>query len=120
MPRITAMRTHFNVVTGFESVGRLCEHVPSNSRAHHIRYRRIRVGRPIKARNDKARAKIARMAYMNCMLTPDLVDTILNMSSGQLGRWVKAAVRCAGMRKHRGLVWRRPASSVFRIRDNQR
>ena len=44
----------------------------------------------------------------------------LNMPSGQLGRLVKAAVRRARMRKHRELVRRRPASTVFHIRDNQR
>lgn len=84
-----------------------------------IRYCRIRVGRPTKGLNDKARAKIARMAYMIYMLAPDSVDTILTMPSGQLGRLVKAAVRRARISKHtRGLVRRRPASTVFRIRDN--
>lgn len=85
-----------------------------------IRYCRISVGRPTKGLKDKARAEIARMAYMICMLAPDLVDTILTMPSGHLGRLVKAAVRRARISKHtRGLVRRRPASTVFRIRDNQ-
>jgi hypothetical protein len=86
-----------------------------------IRYHRINVGRPNKGLNDKAGAIISRMALMICMLAPDVVDTILTMPSGPLGRLVKAAVRRARTPKHtRGLVKRRPASTVFRIRDNQR
>ncbi|MGF6727746.1 hypothetical protein P3T43_007138 [Paraburkholderia sp. GAS41] len=86
-----------------------------------IRYCRINVGRPTKGLNGKAGATISRMAFVICMLAPDLVDTILTMPSGALGRSVKAAVRRARTAKHtRGLVRRRPVSTVFRIRDNQR
>lgn len=86
-----------------------------------IRYHRINVGRSTKGLNDKAGAIISRMALMICMLAPDVVDTILTMPSGPLGRLVKAKVRRARTPKHtRGLVKRRPASTVFRIRDNQR
>jgi hypothetical protein len=86
-----------------------------------IRYHRINVGRPTKGLNDKAGAIISRMALMICMLAPDVVDTILTMPSGTLGRLVKAKVRRARTPKHtRGLAKRRPASTVFRIRDNQR
>jgi hypothetical protein len=86
-----------------------------------IRYHRINVGRPTKGLNDKAGAIISRMALMICMLAPDVVDTILTMPSGTLGRLVKAKFRRARTPKHtRGLVKRRPASTVFRIRGNQR
>ncbi|SDH58978.1 protein of unknown function DUF29 [Paraburkholderia phenazinium] len=86
-----------------------------------IRYRRINVGRLTKGLKAKAGAIISRMAPMFCMLAPDVVDTILTMPSGPLGRLVKAKVRRARTPKHtRGLVKRRPASTVFRIRDNQR
>jgi hypothetical protein len=86
-----------------------------------IRYHRINVGRPTKGLNDKAGAIISRMALMICMLAPDVEDTILAVPSGTLGRLVKAKVRRARTPKHtRGLVKRRPASTVFRIRDNQR
>jgi hypothetical protein len=86
-----------------------------------IRYHRINVGRPTKCLNDKAGAIISRMALMICMLAPDVVDTILTIPSGTLGRLVKAKVRRARAPKHtRGLVKRRPASTVFCIWDNQR
>jgi hypothetical protein len=86
-----------------------------------IRYHRINVGRPTKGLNDKAGAIISRMALMICMLEPDVVDTILTMPSGTLGRLVKAKVRRARTAKHtRGWTKRRPASTVFRIRGNQR
>ena len=86
-----------------------------------IRYRRINVGRPTKGLKAKAEKIISRMALMICMLAPDVVDTILTMPSGTLGRLVKAKVRRARTPKHtRGWVKRRPASTVFRIRDSQR
>jgi hypothetical protein len=81
-----------------------------------IRYRRINVGRPTKGLNGKAGAIISRMALMICMLAPDVVDTILTMPSGTLGRLVKAQVRRARTPKHtRELVKRRPVSTVFRV-----
>jgi hypothetical protein len=86
-----------------------------------IRYRRINVGRPTKGLKAKAEKIISRMALMICMLAPDVVDTILTMPSGTLERLVKAKVGRARTPKHtRGLVKRRPASTVFRIRDSQR
>jgi len=86
-----------------------------------IRYHRINVGPSTEGLNDKAGAIISRMALMICMLAPDVVDTILTMPSGTLGRLVKVKVRRARTPKHtRGLVKRRPASTVFRIRDRQR
>ena len=86
-----------------------------------IRCRRISVGRHTKGLNVKSRAKIARMAYMICVLAPDSVDTILTMPSRRLGRLVKAVMRRARMSKHAGgLVGCRPASTVFRIRNNKR
>ena len=86
-----------------------------------IRYHRINVGRPTKGLNDKAGAIISRMALMICMLAPDVADTLLTMPSGPLGRLVKAKVRRARTPKHtRGLVKRRPASTIFCIRDSQR
>jgi hypothetical protein len=86
-----------------------------------IRYHRINVGRPNTGLNDKAGAIISRMALMICMLAPDVVDTILTMPSGPLGRLVKAKVGRARTPKHaRGLVKHRPASIVFPIRKNQR
>ena len=81
-----------------------------------IRYRRINVGRLTKGLKDKARAIISRMALMICMLAPDVVDTILTMPSGTLGRLVKAEVRRSRTPKHiRELVKRRPVSTVFRV-----
>jgi len=86
-----------------------------------IRYHRINFGRPTQGLNDTVGAIISRMALMICMLAPDVVDTILTTPSGTLGRLVKAKVRRARTPKHtRGLVKRRPASTVFRIRDSQR
>jgi hypothetical protein len=86
-------------------------------RGARIRYHRINVGRPTKGLKDKARAIISRMALMICMLVaPDVVDTILTMPSGTLGRLVKAEVRRARTPKHtRELVKRRPVSTVFRV-----
>jgi hypothetical protein len=95
-----------------------CRPTPRSSAR--IRYHRINVERPTKGVKDKAGAIILRMALMIRMLAPDVVDSILTMPSGTLGRLVKAQVRHARTPKHtRGLVKRRPASVVFRIRDNQ-
>ena len=81
-----------------------------------IRYHRINVERPTKGLKDEAGAIISRMALMICMLAPDVVDTILTMPSGTLGRLVKAQVRRARTPKHtRELVKRRPVSTVFRV-----
>jgi len=86
-----------------------------------IRYQRINFGRPTQGRKAKAGAIVSRMALTICMLAPDVVDTILTMPSGPLGRLVKAKVRRARTPKHtRGLVKRRPASTIFCIRDSQR
>ena len=86
-----------------------------------IRYHRINVGRPTKGLKAKAGAIISRMALMICMLAPDVLDTILTMPSGTLGRLVKAKVRRTRTPKHtRELVKRRPVSTVFRIRGNER
>jgi len=86
-----------------------------------IRYHRINFGRPTQGLKAKAGAIASRMALTICMLAPDVVDTILAMPSGTLGGLVKAKVRRARIPKHaRGLVKRRPASTVFRIRDSQR
>jgi hypothetical protein len=87
----------------------------------HIRYHRINGGRPAKGLKVKAGAIVSGMALTICMLAPDVVDTILTMPSGTLGRLVKAKVRHARTPKHtRELVKHRPVSTVFRIRDNQR
>ena len=81
-----------------------------------IRYHRINAGRSTKGLNDKAGAIISRTALMICMRAPDVVDTILTMPSGTLGRLVKAEVRRARTPKHtRELVRRRPVSAVFRV-----
>jgi Domain of unknown function DUF29 len=90
-------------------------------RGARIRYHRINVGRPTKGLKAKAGAIVSRMALTICMLAPDVVGTILAMPSGTLGGLVKAKVRRARTPKHtQGLVKRRPASTVFRIRDSQR
>ena len=81
-----------------------------------IRYHRINIGRHKKSGKNKARARIARMALVTCLLAPDLVDTILSMPAGRLGRLVKAEVGRAQTLKHtRRLVKRRPVSTVFRV-----
>lgn len=81
-----------------------------------IRYHRINFGRPTQGLNDKVGAIISRMTLMICMLAPDVVDTILTMPSGTLGRLVKAKVRRVRTPKHaRGFVRRRPPNTVFRV-----
>jgi hypothetical protein len=81
-----------------------------------IRYGRVSVGRHTNGFKNRTRARIARMAFVICLLAPDLVDTILSMPAGPLGRLVQAEVRRARPLKYtRGLVKRRPASTVFRV-----
>ncbi|SIN94982.1 DUF29 domain-containing protein [Paraburkholderia phenazinium] len=81
-----------------------------------IRYGRINVGRRTNGLKNTVRARIARMAFVICLLAPDLADTILSMPAGPLGRLVKVEVRRARPLKHsRGLVKRRPVSTVFRV-----
>jgi len=85
-------------------------------RGARIRYHRINVGRPTQGLKPKVGAIVSRMALTICMLAPDVVDTVLTVPSGTLGRFVKAGVRRARTPKHtRELVKRRPVSTVFRV-----
>ncbi|WP_144157537.1 DUF29 domain-containing protein [Paraburkholderia sp. BCC1885] len=85
-------------------------------RGARIRYHRIDVGRPTQGLKAKAGAMVSRMALTICMLAPNVVDTILTMPSGTLGRLVKAEVRRARTPKHtREFVKRRLVSTVFRV-----
>jgi hypothetical protein len=81
-----------------------------------IRYHRISIRRPARSLKVKARAKIARLAYMVCALAPNVADQILELPSWRVGRMVKAALRRTRKTTRKQRFCRcRPSSGVLRI-----